>query len=216
MPSTKSEASYNPSRSSQKGSRHDYGRSQSVTEGKGSVHRSQTENLYHSEADNTVLPSNRANTTARSLSRHIKSQPEGLKQCITAQRVPDPFRSVEKMHEFLLDFEKFPGPSQHLKVTQWMASIDGKEEHDAFNSIMEGKQPFTTQASAKISSSSQKQQLQCAKAATSSEQGKRQSTSQKNLKARATDSQRFSRLPWKMYFRWPEQGWSFRRRRKPD
>ncbi|MBW0589956.1 hypothetical protein O181_129671 [Austropuccinia psidii MF-1] len=30
-----------------------------------------------------------------------------------------------------------------------MASIDGKEEHDAFNSRMEEKQPFTTQASAK-------------------------------------------------------------------
>ncbi|MBW0580292.1 hypothetical protein O181_120007 [Austropuccinia psidii MF-1] len=35
------------------------------------------------------------------------------------------------MHEFLPDCEKIPGPSQHLKVAQWMASIDGKEEHDS-------------------------------------------------------------------------------------
>ncbi|MBW0553256.1 hypothetical protein O181_092971 [Austropuccinia psidii MF-1] len=33
-----------------------------------------------------------------------------------------------------------------------MASIDGKEEHDAFNSRMEEKQPSTTQASSKNSS----------------------------------------------------------------
>ncbi|MBW0562042.1 hypothetical protein O181_101757 [Austropuccinia psidii MF-1] len=113
-------ASYNPSSSSQKGHRRDYGRSQ-------------------------------ADTTTRSLSGHIQSQPEGLKQCIAGQRVPDPFRSVEKLHEFLPDCEKIPGPSQHLQVTQWMASIDGKEEHDAFNSRMEEKQPTTTQESAKNS-----------------------------------------------------------------
>ncbi|MBW0515946.1 hypothetical protein O181_055661 [Austropuccinia psidii MF-1] len=74
-----------------------------------------------------------------------------------------------------------PGPSQHLKVTQWMPSIDGKEKHDAFNSRIEEKQPSTTQASAKNSPSSQQQQFQCEKAATSSEQGQRQSTSHKIL-----------------------------------
>ncbi|MBW0549389.1 hypothetical protein O181_089104 [Austropuccinia psidii MF-1] len=96
MPSTRSGASYNPSSSSQKGHRCDYGRSQSVTEGQGSVYDLQI--LCHSEADNTILPSNRADTTTRSLSGHIQSQPEGLQQCIAAQRVPDPCRSVEKLH----------------------------------------------------------------------------------------------------------------------
>ncbi|MBW0503468.1 hypothetical protein O181_043183 [Austropuccinia psidii MF-1] len=62
-----------------------------------------------------------------------------------------------------------------------MASIDGKEKHDAFTSRMEEKQPSTTQASAKNSPSSQKKQFQCEKAATSSEQGQRQSTSYKNI-----------------------------------
>ncbi|MBW0583106.1 hypothetical protein O181_122821 [Austropuccinia psidii MF-1] len=62
-----------------------------------------------------------------------------------------------------------------------MASIDGKEEHDAFNSRMEGKQPSTTQSSAKNSPSSQQQQIQHEKAATSSEQGQRKGTSHKPL-----------------------------------
>ncbi|MBW0591435.1 hypothetical protein O181_131150, partial [Austropuccinia psidii MF-1] len=125
--------SYNPSGSSQKGHRHDYGRSQSVTEGQG------------------------ADTATRILSGHLQSQQEGLQQCTAAQRVPDPCRSVEKLHVFLPDCEKVPGPSQHLQVTQWMASIHGKEENDALNSIMEEKQPSTTQTSAKNSPSGQKQ-----------------------------------------------------------
>ncbi|MBW0504381.1 hypothetical protein O181_044096, partial [Austropuccinia psidii MF-1] len=132
--------------------------------------------------DNTVLPSNRAENATRSLSGHKESQSQGLKQCISAQNVPDPFRSVEKLHEFLPDCEKIPGPSQHLQVTQWMAFIDGKEKHDAFNSRMEENPPSTTQASAKKSPSSQQQQLQCEKDAKSSEQGQRKGTSHKTLR----------------------------------
>ncbi|MBW0517704.1 hypothetical protein O181_057419 [Austropuccinia psidii MF-1] len=94
MPSTRSGASYNPSSSFQKCCRPDYGRSQSVTEEQGSVNESQTNKLCHSEADNTVLPSNRAETATRSLSGHSKSHPEGKQQFIAAQRVPDPCRSV--------------------------------------------------------------------------------------------------------------------------
>ncbi|MBW0516794.1 hypothetical protein O181_056509 [Austropuccinia psidii MF-1] len=99
MPSTRSEASYNPSRSSQKDHTCDYGRSQSVTEGQGSVDDFQINKLCNSEAGNNFLPLNRAETATRSLSGHIKSQPEGLQQHISAQRVPDPCRSVEKLHE---------------------------------------------------------------------------------------------------------------------
>ncbi|MBW0569503.1 hypothetical protein O181_109218 [Austropuccinia psidii MF-1] len=107
--------------------RQDYGRSQSVTEGQGSVNESQIDKLCSSDGDNTVLPSKRAETSTRSLSGHLQSQSEGLKQCISAQRVPDPCRYVEKLHEFLPDCEKTPGPSHHFKVIQWMSSIDGKE-----------------------------------------------------------------------------------------
>ncbi|MBW0565144.1 hypothetical protein O181_104859 [Austropuccinia psidii MF-1] len=42
-----------------------------------------------------------ADTTTRSLSGNIQSQQEGLQQCISAQRVPDPCRSVEKPLELL-------------------------------------------------------------------------------------------------------------------
>ncbi|MBW0516136.1 hypothetical protein O181_055851, partial [Austropuccinia psidii MF-1] len=93
-----SKASYNPSGISQKGYKHDFGRSQSVTEGQGSVNGSQTDKLWHSEADNIVLPSNRAYTDTRSFSGHIQRQPEGLQQFIAVQRVPDPCISVEKLH----------------------------------------------------------------------------------------------------------------------
>ncbi|MBW0469783.1 hypothetical protein O181_009498 [Austropuccinia psidii MF-1] len=73
MPSTTSGASYNPSSSSQKGYRHNYGRSQYVTEEQGSMNRTQTCKLWHCEAYNTVLPSKIADTTTRRLSGHKKA-----------------------------------------------------------------------------------------------------------------------------------------------
>ncbi|MBW0593857.1 hypothetical protein O181_133572 [Austropuccinia psidii MF-1] len=151
MPSTRSGPSYNPSRSSQKGYRHDYGRSQPGTEGKGSVDDFQTTKIGCSDADNTILPSQRADTATRSLSGHIQS----IQQCPAVQGVPHPCRSVEKLHEFLPDCEKIAGPSQYHQISQWMESIDGEEKHDALDTRMEEKQPSTTQASAKNSPSGQ-------------------------------------------------------------
>ncbi|MBW0466935.1 hypothetical protein O181_006650 [Austropuccinia psidii MF-1] len=153
-------AAITPQKAPQKAHRRDYGRGQSVTKRKGSVNESQTDKLCHSEADNTVLTSIRGDSATRSLCGYIKSQPEGLQRCIAEQRVPDHCKSVEKLHEFLPDCEKCSGPSQHLQVTQWMASIDGKEKHDAFNSRMEGKKSTTTQASAKKSPNNQQQKFQ--------------------------------------------------------
>ncbi|MBW0513617.1 hypothetical protein O181_053332 [Austropuccinia psidii MF-1] len=69
-----------------------------------------------------------------------------------------------------------------------MASIDGKEEHDALNSRMEEKKPSTTQKSAKNSPSGQQQQFQREKPATSSEQGQRKGTSHKTLQPGLQDS----------------------------
>ncbi|MBW0551176.1 hypothetical protein O181_090891 [Austropuccinia psidii MF-1] len=177
MPSTRSGASYKPSSHSQNGHRRDYGRSKSDTEGKVSVKDFHNNKLSNSEADDTILPSKRADNATRSLSGHLQSQPEGLQQCTAAQRVPDPCRSVGKLHELIPDCKKAPGSSQNLQVTQWMASINGKEEYDAFNSRMEGKKPSTTKASSKTSPSGQKQQFQREKSATSSKQGKREGTS---------------------------------------
>ncbi|MBW0488703.1 hypothetical protein O181_028418 [Austropuccinia psidii MF-1] len=111
-------ASYNPSSSSQKGNRRDYCRSQPGTEGRGSVDDFQTTKIGHSDADNTILPSQRADTATRSLSGYIQSQPQSLQQCPAVQIVPDPCRSVEKLHEFLPDCEKIPGQSQYLQIAQ--------------------------------------------------------------------------------------------------
>ncbi|MBW0490009.1 hypothetical protein O181_029724 [Austropuccinia psidii MF-1] len=134
MPSSRSGASFNPSRSSQKGYGCDFGRRKLVTDGQG---------------------------------RNIKSQSEGLKQCIAAQRVPDPCRPVEKLHELLPDCEKIPGPYQHLQAIEWMESIDKKEKYDSFDRRMKEKQPSTTQTAENASPSSQQQQFQCDKAAPS-------------------------------------------------
>ncbi|MBW0465434.1 hypothetical protein O181_005149 [Austropuccinia psidii MF-1] len=98
MPSTRSGASYSPSRSSQKGLRPDYGRSKSVTEGQGSVNGSQIDKLCHSEADNTVLPLNRDDTAIRSFRRHIKSQPVGIKKCTSTQIVSNTCIPLKKRH----------------------------------------------------------------------------------------------------------------------
>ncbi|MBW0593283.1 hypothetical protein O181_132998 [Austropuccinia psidii MF-1] len=132
-----------------------------------------------SEANQFQKDKGQADTATRSLCGHIQSQPEGLQQCISEQRVPDPCRSVGKLHEFLPYCEKISGPSQHLQVTQWLEYIDGKEEHDTFNRRMEGKQPSTTQESPKNSPNGKKKQFQHEEAATSSEQGQRKAPATK-------------------------------------
>ncbi|MBW0583746.1 hypothetical protein O181_123461 [Austropuccinia psidii MF-1] len=69
-----------------------------------------------------------------------------------------------------------------------MASIDWKEEYDAFSGRMEEKQPSTTKASAKTSPSGQQQQFQREEAATCSKQGQREGTSPKTLQPGLQDS----------------------------
>ncbi|MBW0589728.1 hypothetical protein O181_129443 [Austropuccinia psidii MF-1] len=205
MPSNRSGASYNPSSSSQKGNRLYYGRSQPGKEGKGSVDDFQTTKIGHSDSYNTILPSQRAETTTRSLSGHIQSQPQSLKQCPAVQGVPDPCRSVEKLHDFLPDCEKIPWQLQYLQIAQWMASIDGAEKHDALDTRMEEKQPSTTQASTKNSPSRQQQQFQRKKKqpkALNKGKGKAPATKPYSQGYRF---QKFNRMPWKMCSRWPEQ-----------
>ncbi|MBW0576758.1 hypothetical protein O181_116473 [Austropuccinia psidii MF-1] len=144
MPSTRSGASYSPSSSSQKGNRRDYGRSQPGTERKGSVDEFQTTKIGHSDANKTILPSQRADTATRSHSGHKQCQPQSIQQFPAVQGVPDPCRYVEKLHEFLPDCEKVPRPYQYLQIAQWMESIHGEEEHDFLDTRMEEKQQSTT------------------------------------------------------------------------
>ncbi|MBW0583677.1 hypothetical protein O181_123392 [Austropuccinia psidii MF-1] len=132
-----------------------------------------------------------------------QGQPEVLQQCISAQRVPDPCRSVEKLHEFLPDFEKIPGTSQHLQVTQWIASIDGKEKLMLLTEEWREKNPPPPKQVPKTAPVSSSRNYNMKKKPQAQEKGKEKHKPQ-NLTARATESQRFSRMPWKMYFRWPE------------
>ncbi|MBW0590739.1 hypothetical protein O181_130454 [Austropuccinia psidii MF-1] len=148
MPFARSGTSYNPSSSSQKGHRHDYGRSKSVTVGQWSFDDLQINELCHSEADKTVLPSRIGDTATRRLSGHLQSQPEGLQQFIAAQRVPDPCRSVEKMHEFLPESEwrknNCPPPKQVPKTAPVASSSNSnvKKQPQAQNKG-KGKAPAT-------------------------------------------------------------------------
>ncbi|MBW0568763.1 hypothetical protein O181_108478 [Austropuccinia psidii MF-1] len=130
MPSTRSGASYNPSRSSQKGHRYHYERSQSVREEQG-----------------TVLPSNRADTTTRTLSGHLQSQPEGMKQCIAAQRVPDPCRSMKKHMNSYLTVRKFLGHPNICNLLNVWHPLMGKKNMMLLTE--EWRKTTTTQASVK-------------------------------------------------------------------
>ncbi|MBW0469414.1 hypothetical protein O181_009129 [Austropuccinia psidii MF-1] len=116
-----------------------------------------------------MAEANQAETSTRSLSGNIQSQTEGIQQCNSIQRVSNSRRPLEKLHELLLDCEEVSRESQHLQITEWMASIDGKEEHYSFNSMMEEEQPSTTQTGSKANPSGQKKQFKCEKAAESSE-----------------------------------------------
>ncbi|MBW0506709.1 hypothetical protein O181_046424 [Austropuccinia psidii MF-1] len=190
------------SSSSQKGYRHDCSRSQSVTEGQGSLNQAQTDILFLSEAYNTVIPSKRAETSTRSLSGHSQSQPEGLQQCTEAQRVLNPFRSLRNcMKSYLTMRKSLDHPNACNLLNEWHPLM--KRKYVTFNSRIEKKQPSTTQTDAKSSLSRQKWKFQYEKEATSSENGKRQITSY-NHTSRATESQRFNRMLWKMWFRLPE------------
>ncbi|MBW0593766.1 hypothetical protein O181_133481 [Austropuccinia psidii MF-1] len=100
--------------------------------------------------------------------------------------------------------EKILGTSQHLQVTQWMASIDGKEEHHSFNSRMEEKNPPPPKQvpkTAPVASSRNSNVKNQHKIKTRAKARHQPQT----LTSRATESQTFSRMPSRMYFRWPEQ-----------
>ncbi|MBW0515172.1 hypothetical protein O181_054887 [Austropuccinia psidii MF-1] len=85
-----------------------------------------------------------------------------------------------------------------------MASIDGKENIMLLtaewrkNNPPPPKEVPKTAPVARSSNSSVKKHPKAQKRAKARHQPQ-------HLTARATESQRFSRMPWKIYFRWPEQ-----------
>ncbi|MBW0578897.1 hypothetical protein O181_118612 [Austropuccinia psidii MF-1] len=182
MPSKRSGASYNRSRSSQKGYRPDYGRSQSVTEGQGSVDDPQKLPPPQEASEDIYKASQKAyNNSWQHKEYHIF--PDLWKNCMNSY----------------LTVRKFLGhPSTCKLLNGWHPFIEKKkmmlltEEWTQNNPPPRKKGPKTASV-ASSSNSNVKKQPQA------QNKGKGKAT------ARATGAQGFSRIPWKMYFIWPEQ-----------
>ncbi|MBW0547134.1 hypothetical protein O181_086849 [Austropuccinia psidii MF-1] len=181
MPSTRSGAGYNPSSSSQKGHRRDYGRGQSVTEEQGSVDDLQINKLCHSEADNTILPSNRTETATRILSGHIQSQPEGNNNALQHKEYQILVYLWKDFMNSYLTVRKFLGHPNTCKLLNgWHPLMEKKNMMHLTPEWRKNNPPPPKQVpkTAPVASSSK---LYLKKAATSLKQGPRQGTSHKIL-----------------------------------
>ncbi|MBW0489321.1 hypothetical protein O181_029036 [Austropuccinia psidii MF-1] len=108
-----------------------------------------------------------------------------------------PCISVEKLHKFLPECEKAPGSSKQLQVTKWMESIYGKENHDAFNSRMGENNPPPSKKVPKTAPVASRSSYNVKSQPQTQKRGKG------NTLARATESQIFSMMPWKICFKSP-------------
>ncbi|MBW0557111.1 hypothetical protein O181_096826 [Austropuccinia psidii MF-1] len=187
MPSTRSGARYNPSRSSQKGHRHDYGRSHQLQKDKGQVITSKLINCVILRLIKLFYPEKERKppqeTSVEIYKASQKSYNNAL-QHIEYNILADLWRNCLN---YYLTVRKFLGYPNNCKL------LNGWHPLMAKNNMMllkqnGGKQPSTTPASVKNSPSGQQQQLQREKAATSSEQGQRKVTSHKTLQKGLQDS----------------------------
>ncbi|MBW0588413.1 hypothetical protein O181_128128 [Austropuccinia psidii MF-1] len=126
-----------------------------------------------------------------------QGQPEGLQQCTAAQRVPDPCRSVEKLHEFLPDFEKILGHPNTCKLL------------NGWNPLMEKKTMMILTAEWRKNNPPPPKQVPktASIASRSSSNVKKWPQAQNKGKGKAPAPNPYRqgyRMPWKMYFRWPE------------
>ncbi|MBW0573945.1 hypothetical protein O181_113660 [Austropuccinia psidii MF-1] len=110
--------------------------------------------------------------------------------------------------------------NSYLTVRKFLGHPNTCKLLDGWNPLMEKKDMMLLTAEWKKNNPPPpKQKPKTARVASSSNSNVKkqpQPWNNGNGKAPATESQRFSRMPWKMYFRWPEQLWNFRKRRKPD
>ncbi|MBW0564148.1 hypothetical protein O181_103863 [Austropuccinia psidii MF-1] len=180
MPSTRSGASYNPSSSSQKGHRHDYGRSQSVREVQG------------------------ADTPTRRLSDIFKSRQKAYNNGLK-----------HKEYQILSDLWK-NCMNPYLTVRKLLGNTNTCKLLNGWHPLMEKKNMILlTEEWKKNNPQPPKKVPKTAPVASSSNynvksthklriRAKARHQTQ-NPTARAKESQRFSRMRWKMYFSWPEQ-----------
>ncbi|MBW0583380.1 hypothetical protein O181_123095 [Austropuccinia psidii MF-1] len=215
MPSTRSGASYKPSSRSKKGHRRDYGRSQSETEGQRSVKDFHNNKLSNSDADETILTSKRADTATRSSVEIYKASHKAYNNVLQHkeyQILGDLWKNC--MNSYLTVRKLLGHPNTFKVLNGWHPLMEKKNMMLLLKNG--GKKPTTTKESAKTSPSGQQKQFQCEKTATSSNKMAKGRHQPQILTVKATGFQRFSRMPWKMCFRWPEPLWNYRRRRKPD
>ncbi|MBW0566040.1 hypothetical protein O181_105755 [Austropuccinia psidii MF-1] len=96
-----------------------------------------------------------------------------------------------------------------------MASVDGKEEYDAFNSRMEEKNPQLPKQVSIPAPVASRSNYNVKKQPQAQNKGKVNSPAPKPY-SQGYSIPKLSRMPWKMCFRCPEQFWNYKRRRKPD
>ncbi|MBW0564664.1 hypothetical protein O181_104379 [Austropuccinia psidii MF-1] len=194
MPSTRSGASFNPSSSSQKGHRHDYGRSQSVKERQGSVDDLPIDKLCHSEADKAVLPSKRAEASVDIYRARQKAYNNALQH---------------KEYQILADLWK-NCINSYITVRKFLGHPRTFKLPNGWHPLMEKKKMTLLTAEWRKNNPPPPKQVQKIPpvAKSRSSDVKEQPQAQNNGKGKAPATKPYSqgyKIPWKMYFRWPEQ-----------
>ncbi|MBW0589508.1 hypothetical protein O181_129223, partial [Austropuccinia psidii MF-1] len=124
--------------------------------------------------------------------------PEGLQQCTAAQRVPDPCRSVENLHEFLPDCEKVPGPSHTFKLLNGWHPLLEKKNMMLLTAEWRKNNTSPPKTSAKTASVARSR----------NSNAKKQPQAQNKGKGKEPATKPYShgyRMPWKIHFRCTEQ-----------
>ncbi|MBW0545511.1 hypothetical protein O181_085226, partial [Austropuccinia psidii MF-1] len=192
------EPAITPQAAPKKGHRHDYGRSQSVIEGQGSVDDFQINKLCNSEAYNTVLPSKKADTATRSLSVHLKTSQKAYNNA-----------SQNKEYQILADLCK-NCMNSYLTVRRFLGHLKTCKLLNGWHPLMEKKNMMLLTAEWRKNNPSPPKQMPktapIARSSNSNVKKQPQAPNKGKGKAPATKpySQGYSML-WKMYLRWSAQ-----------
>ncbi|MBW0544437.1 hypothetical protein O181_084152 [Austropuccinia psidii MF-1] len=181
MPSKRSGASYNPSRSSQKGYRHDYGRSQSVTEGQGSVNESQIDRLCHSDTNNPFPLQTQLKIPQQAFVKIYKSSQKAYNNALQHKEYQILADLWKNCMNSSLTVRKFLGNQKTCKLLNGWNPLMEKKKMILLTAEWRKNNPPPPKQVPKNSPNSQKKQFQCKKAVTSSGKGLRKSTSYKAL-----------------------------------
>ncbi|MBW0585499.1 hypothetical protein O181_125214 [Austropuccinia psidii MF-1] len=143
--------------------------------------------MGHSEWDNTILPSKRADTPTPSLLDIYKASPSAYKNALQLkeyQILADPWKNCMNSYLTVRKFLRHPNTFKLLngwhpfmeKKNMMLLRAEWRKKHS------------TSKESTKNSPSGQQQQFQNEEAATNSKQGKREDTISKTLQPRLQDA----------------------------